>query len=442
MFAKKLSPYSLVLLSFLTVILVGTLLLVLPISHENGQWADWLDSFFLATSATCVTGLSPYASLADELTIFGEVVIMILMSIGGLGVIAIFTFVIIVTGRRIGIMDRYIIKEALNLATIGGAVRFVKRMIYITLIVELIGMIPYLFVFIPEKGIVEGIYQSMFLSISAFNNAGFDLLGSTSLRAYSGNWIINITTMLLIFFGGLGFIVISELLTFKKPEKWSVYTKIVLTTSLSLIVFGGTLLFLIEIFNPQGALTILQALFQSVSSRTAGLATANLNQLTFASKVLVMSLMFIGANPISTGGGIKTTTAFIILVAIAAFLRERKPHAFRRSFSDETVLRSMILFIASFVLLVIASVVIERFESYQNLTTPIPYLFEVISAFGTVGFSLGITPTLSGGSQVVLSLLMFFGRVGPISILSVASDISGKSENADIEYIEEVVPIG
>lgn len=367
---------------------------------------------------------------------------MLLVSIGGLGVIAIFTFVIILTGRRIGIMDRYIIKEALNLATIGGAVRFVKRMIFITFIVEFIGTIPYLFVFIPEKGILEGIYQSIFLSISAFNNAGFDLLGSTSLQAYSGNWIININTMLLIFSGGLGFIVISELLTFKKPEKWSVYTKIVIGTSVSLILFGGTLLFLIEIFNPQDSLSILQAFFQSVSARTAGLATTNLNDLTFASKVVVMVLMFIGANPISTGGGIKTTTAFIILVAIAAFLRERKPHAFRRSFSDETVMRSMILFIASLVILVIAAVILERFESYQNLATPIPYLFEVISAFGTVGFTLGITPSLSAGSQVVLSLLMFFGRVGPISILSVASDISGKSENADVEYVEEVVPIG
>ena len=451
-FTKHLSPYVLILLSFLSVILLGTILLALPWSHQNGQWGDWIDSLFLATSATAVTGLSPYAAISQELTIFGQIVILLLISIGGLGLITIFTFIIILTGRRIGLFDRYVLKEALNLATMEGAVKFVKRIVLITLSVEALGMIPYMFVFVPKFGWIEGTYQALFLSVSAFNNAGFDILGSTSLREFVDNPIININTMLLIFLGGLGFLVINDIFfdhseenkkdyfTFKKPEKWSVYTKIVMLTSLVFIFLGGITLYIIELGHSNSELSLMAALFQSVSSRTAGLSTIDLNDLSFAGKLITMTLMFIGANPISTGGGIKTTTAFLIFMAIFGFFRQEKPHAFRRSFSQETLLRSFIIFVLSTVVILIATIFLERFEAGQPTGNPIPYLFEVISAYGTVGFSLGITPSLSTGSQIVLSLVMLIGRIGPLSTFSALTD-SFKKEST-VEYIEEYVPIG
>jgi len=451
-FTKQLSPYVLILLSFLSVILLGTLLLALPWSHQNGQWGDWIDSLFLATSATAVTGLSPYASISQELTVFGQIVILLLISIGGLGLITIFTFIIILTGRRIGLFDRYVLKEVLNLATMEGAVKFVKRIVLITLSVELLGMIPYMFVFVPEFGWIEGTYQSLFLSVSAFNNAGFDILGSTSLQAFVDNPIINLNTMLLIFLGGLGFLVINDIFfehneeenkdyfTFRKPEKWSVYTKIVMLTSLALIIMGGVTLFLIELGHSNGDVSLMAAFFQSVSSRTAGLATLDLNDLSFAGQLITMALMFIGANPISTGGGIKTTTAFLIFIVIFSFFRQEKPHAFRRTFSSETLLRSFMIFVISTFIIILATIFLERFEAGQTTVDPIAYLFEVISAYGTVGFSLGITPSLSGASQIVISLVMLLGRIGPLSAILALTD-SFKKEST-VEYIEEYVPIG
>jgi trk system potassium uptake protein TrkH len=451
-FTKHLSPYVLVLLSFLSVILLGTILLALPWSHQDGLWGDWIDSLFLATSATAVTGLSPYQAIAQELTIFGQIIVLLLISIGGLGLITIFTFIIILTGRRIGLFDRYVLKEVLNLASMEGAVKFVKRIVLITLIVEGLGMIPYMFVFVPEFGWVEGTYQALFLSVSAFNNAGLDILGSTSLQAYVDNPLINMNTVILIFLGGLGFLVINDIFfdhreedkkdyfTIKKPEKWSVYSKIVILTSISLIVLGAVMIYVIELGHSNGELSFMAAFFQSVSSRTAGLATIDLNNLSFAGKLILMGLMFIGANPISTGGGIKTTTAFLIFMAIFGFFRQEKPHAFRRSFSADSLLRSFIIFVLSIVIILVATLVVERFEAGQPTSNPIPYLFEVISAYGTVGFSLGITPSLSIGSQLVLSLVMLIGRIGPLTAFAAFTD-SLKKEST-VEYIEEYVPIG
>lgn len=451
-FTKHLSPYVLVLLSFLSVILLGTILLVLPWSHQDGQWGDWIDSLFLATSATAVTGLSPYGAISLELTLFGQLIVLLLISIGGLGLITIFTFIIILTGRRIGLFDRYVLKEVLNLATMEGAVKFVRRIVLITITVELLGMIPYMIVFVPTMGWLEGTYQALFLSVSAFNNAGFDILGSSSLQAYIDNPIININTMILIFLGGLGFLVINDIFfvhneedkkdvfTFKKPERWSVYTKIVILTSVSLIVLGGVVLYFIELGHSTSEVSFMAAFFQSVSARTAGLATLDLNELSFAGKLITMTLMFIGANPISTGGGIKTTTAFLIFMTLVGFFRQEKPHAFRRSFSSETLLRSFMIFVISAAIILLATIFVERFEAGQPTGNPVPYLFEVISAYGTVGFSLGITPMLSPGSQLVLSLIMLIGRVGPLTAFAALTD-SFKKETT-VEYIEEYVPIG
>ncbi|HOJ44705.1 MAG TPA: potassium transporter TrkG [Bacilli bacterium] len=442
----KLSPYLLVFLSFVGLIFLGTFLFTLPISNGDGRWGNFVDSLFLSASAVCVTGLSPFVSVVDQLSRFGEIILMVLISIGGLGFITVFTFIVTLSGRRIGIIDRYIIKEALNLSSMKGVINFVRKVIFITLIIEALGVIPFMFVMVPRFGFWEGLFQSAFLSISAFNNAGFDLLGSTSLQAYSSNILVNITSIVLIISGGLGFLVWVDLLSRRPLRTWSAYTKVVLTMTAILIPFGAIALFLTEL-NHTTSITVVEAIFQSVSSRTAGLSTVDMNTISLSGRLFLMILMFIGANPISTGGGIKTTTTFIIALAIISYIRGKKVHAFKRSFSNTTVIKAMSLTFIAAIIVFSAIVAINHLEDANPLYAPGSYdasafMFEAFSAFGTVGFSQGVTPLLTDGSKIILALLMLLGRTGPMTMFAIVSESMNKADQTHFDYIEATIPIG
>jgi trk system potassium uptake protein TrkH len=444
-FTKK--PYYTILLSFLVAIIVGAALLTLPISHRNGEWGSFVDSLFMATSALAVTGLSVYSNVGAEFTTFGQVLLMIMMLLGGLGIITIFTFFTIIIGKKIGIMERYMVKQALNLTTMEGALKFVQRVILIAFVFITVGAIAYSFVMVPQFGWGEGIFQSFFLAISAFNNAGLDILGDSSLISYQDNILIQIVTVILIISGGLGFLVWIEL--FKnnfRLSKLSTYTKVVLIMSLILIVLGTVGLMITE-FSHGDFFRFDLAFFTSVSSRTAGLTILSIRDLTNASKFLIMVLMFIGANPISTGGGVKTTTTFIVFLSIWALISGKRVHAFQRTFSIESILKSMALVVISYVFVLLTVIVIEYVEQFNTgyppgLQTGTSLLFEVVSAFGTVGFSEGITPYLTDASKIILLVVMLLGRIGPIAAISVFSDKLSWTEQGDVQYMEATVPIG
>jgi trk system potassium uptake protein TrkH len=444
-FTKK--PYYTILLSFLVAIIVGAALLTLPISHRNGEWGSFVDSLFMATSALAVTGLSVYSNVGAEFTTFGQVLLMIMMLLGGLGIITIFTFFTIIIGKKIGIMERYMVKQALNLTTMEGALKFVQRVILIAFVFITVGAIAYSFVMVPQFGWGEGIFQSFFLAISAFNNAGLDILGDSSLISYQDNILIQIVTVILIISGGLGFLVWIEL--FKnnfRLSKLSTYAKVVLIMSLILIVLGTVGLMITE-FSQGDFIRFDLAFFTSVSSRTAGLTILSIRDLTNASKFLIMVLMFIGANPISTGGGVKTTTTFIVFLSIWALISGKRVHAFQRTFSIESILKSMALVVISYVFVLLTVIVIEYVEQFNTgyplgLQTGTSLLFEVVSAFGTVGFSEGITPYLTDASKIILLVVMLLGRIGPIAAISVFSDKLSWTEQGDVQYMEATVPIG
>lgn len=441
---RKISPYLLVLLSFACVILLGSILLILPCSYQKEWLANhnpvYWDSLMLSTSAVCVTGLTPYADISATLSIFGKIVLLLLVQIGGLGFITIFTFFLSLFGVKIGAINRFMIKEALNLNHFSGITKFIKKIILYTAVVEGIGLLLNLIVFVPEFGFGEGLWISLFHSVSSFNNAGFDILGSTSLISYSHNVLLNITTMLLIIIGGIGFPVIDDILH-HTPRRWSSYTKIVLITSSVFIVVGTLSLWLFERPNQ---MTFLEALFQSVSARTAGFATVDMSQLTMPGTMIMELLMFIGASPLSTGGGIKTTTVFVIVISILFFIKGKKPVIFHRALSKNSTTKAMALtFIAMSVLLLsfFTIVLIEEKNPVIGKNSN-GILFESFSALGTVGLSKGLTPYFYPGSKVVLCLLMFFGRVGPITILSVFSKTLNQEEESHVRYIEDNIVIG
>jgi trk system potassium uptake protein TrkH len=440
-------PYYTILLSFLVAIIVGGGLLTLPISHRNGEWGSFVDSLFMATSALAVTGLSVYGNVGAEFTTFGQVLLMIMMLMGGLGIITIFTFFTIIIGKKIGIMERYMLKQALNLTTMEGALKFVQRIVLIAFLFITGGAVLYSLVMVPQFGWGEGIFQSFFLAISAFNNAGLDILGDSSLISYQDNILIQSVTVVLIISGGLGFLIWVELFKHRfRFSKLSTYAKVVLIMSPILIVLGTVGLMIIE-FNQGNFFRFDLAFFTSVSSRTAGLTIVSIRDLTNASKFLIMVLMFIGANPISTGGGVKTTTTFIVFLAIWALISGKRVHAFQRTFSIESILKSMALVVISFVFILLTVIVIEYIEQFNTgyplgLQTGSSLLFEVVSAFGTVGFSEGITPYLTDTSKIVLLVVMLLGRIGPIAAISVFSDKLSWTEQGDVQYMEATVPIG
>lgn len=436
---KPLKPAQILVLGFAIVILIGSFLLNLPIASNGHGSVGYVNALFTATSAVCVTGLA-VVDTGTYWSAFGQTVILILIQIGGLGFMTLATLLAFVIGKRISLRERLIMQEALNAVTISGLVRLTRYILVITFSIEGIGAFLLSFKFIPEYGPARGIAYSIFHSISAFCNAGFDLIGKgRSLTPYVSSSYINIVVCVLIVVGGLGFTVIMDLLQAKRYSKLSLHTRLVLKITFILIVIGFVLSFAFEYNNPNtmGNLSfsgkIYASLFQSITPRTAGFNTLPMDQLTMASKLLVMCLMFIGGSPGSTAGGIKTTTMGITLLFFISIIRGKEDtEVYNRRIPKDTIYRAIaiigiVVICIGIVTLVLA--VTETGFSFEEI------FFEVISAFGTVGLSLGITADLSILGKLVISIAMFIGRVGILTIVFAIGN-RGKNKRGVIRYPE------
>ncbi|MCK4551666.1 MAG: H(+)-transporting ATPase [Tenericutes bacterium] len=436
---RKFTPLAVIAISFLGIIVLGVFLFKLPISTQAPGSLSWVDSIFISTSAVCVTGLSTIADLSSTLSVFGKIVLALLIQIGGIGIVTIAIYVLIVLGIKIGVTERYVIKEALNQHSLSGVINLVKSIIITTLIIETFGMIINFIVFIQEFEFWKALGISAFHSISSFNNAGFDILGPESIQLYSSNILLNINTMLLIVVGGIGFIVIRDILAKRRWANLSLYSKIVLKTTLFLIISGALI---IKFFEWNNA-TWLQAIFQSITTRTAGFSTIDINLFSYSTLIVIMIFMFIGASPNSTGGGIKTTTLYIMFRSIKSFLSGKPVIISNRKIGIESRIKAFTLAILAFTSTLTVFIILSKIEANNVVEMPfIKLLFETFSAFGTVGLSMGITPNLMPASKVLLSALMFLGRLGPITIFGLMNKNWGHPQTSSIEYATERIIIG
>ena len=441
------STTHIILLSFLIAILIGALLLSLPISSANGKATPFLDALFTATTSTCVTGLVVTPTVSSW-SVFGQVVILILIQIGGLGVITIMSGLMILLHKKMGIGDRLLLQDAFNLNSLSGLVRFVKRVVGGTLIIEGIGALLYMTVFIPEFGLM-GIWISVFTSVSAFCNAGIDIIAENSLCDYALNPIINIVTCALIILGGIGYIVWWDVLRVlkqanKKKVKFfrdlTLHSKIAITATLLLIFVGAALIFAFEYNNPQTIkdYTLLQkvevSLFQSVTTRTAGFATIPQENLTNASAIVCLLLMFIGGSPVGTAGGIKTVTfAVLIASAIASIRNKEDTDLFGRRLTKQAVSKAVAVTCMSFIIMFASTVLLSAVTDANALDI----VYETVSATATVGLTRNLTASLDSIGKLIIIITMYLGRVGPIS-LAVAFKRSKDNQNIVRNPVEEI----
>lgn len=420
---EKQSPMKIILTGYCCIILLGGLLLTLPAATRSGVSTSFLDAVFTATSATCVTGLVRFDTYTYW-SLFGQLVILVLIQTGGIGFVTVAISLVALTKRKIRLSQRFIMQESVASPQIGGIVRMTKFILLGTLLVELIGAFLLCFRFCPLLGLWNGIYFSVFNSISAFCNAGFDLMGIlepySSLTSMQNDPYVNCIIMALIIIGGLGFFVWSDLLQNKfRFRHLKLHTKIVVSVTCILIVAGTLLLFLFEqggkVFEGKSTgEQLLCSAFQSVSPRTAGFNTVDLPSLREASLFLIICLMLIGGSTGSTAGGMKTTTLAVLFLSIGATFRRKKSiECFGRRMDDDTLRTASCVMMLYLGLTILSALLVSSVESLPLLTA----LFETSSAIATVGLSLGVTPTISALSEVVLTLLMIFGRVGSITIL-------------------------
>ncbi|MEK9198389.1 TrkH family potassium uptake protein [Ureibacillus sp. 179-F W5.1 NHS] len=419
-FKDNLNPSKVLVLGFVILILFGALLLNLPIATETGESLPFLDALFTATSAACVTGLV-VVDTGDTFSVFGELVILFLIQIGGLGFMTFATFLFTLLGKKISLKERLLLKEAFNATSTAGMVKLVKRILIFTLVTEFIGAVILAIRFSLDMPISKAIYFGFFHSISIFNNAGFDLMGQfKSLTDYVDDPFVVITICSLIIIGGLGFIVINELYEYRETKTLSVHTKVVLTTTFTLIVGAAILIFLFEFSNEKtlGPLSTtgktLGALFHSVTPRTAGANTLSMGDLTHATLFLTIILMFIGGGSGSTAGGIKVST-FTVLIATAISQLKGKEDVtlFKRRIVIENILKAFTVAMCGMIIVVLVTFLLSITDKGHVF---IMYLFEATSAFGTVGLSMGLTPELSSVGRILIILTMFAGRLGPLTI--------------------------
>ena len=426
---KKMPPGRLIALGFALVILAGALILKLPVSVWPDAEVSFVDALFTSTSAVCVTGLIAI-DVADHFTPFGQAVVAVLIQIGGLGVTSVGVGLILAAGKRVGIRGRMLAKEALNVDSFSGIIRLVRAVLLMTLFFETAGAVLSFLVFIQDYPLPHALGISVFHSIAAFNNSGFDILGALrNLITYQNNVILHLTTCGLIIFGGIGFLVILDVMKQRRFKKLTLHSKVVITTSLVLIVSGT--LFLKATEN----ISWLGAFFQSVSARTAGFSTYPIGEFTNAGLFVLCILMFIGASPGSTGGGIKTSTFFVVIQNVRSIFVKRPLSSFRRSISQENLSKAYIVTILSLGVVCLATFLMCILEPG---CTFIQLLFEVVSAFGTVGLSTGITPGLSDAGKLVIILVMYTGRIGAFTLLSMWID----HPEPNARYTQEPVTIG
>lgn len=442
LFNRKLhlSSFQIIILSFAGVMLLGALLLMLPISSADGQITPFSDSLFTSTSAVCVTGLA-VRDTGSYWSIFGQFIILCLIQIGGLGIITIIASFALLSGRRISLMQRSTMQDAISAPTVGGIVRLTRFILHGTFFIELLGAVAMLPVFCRDHGL-KGIWMAIFHSISAFCNAGFDILGTSenlypSLTGYAGNPAINITVMFLIIVGGIGFLTWEDIYKNKfHIRKYKMQSKVILITTLFLIVLPALFFFFIDFTSLPPGNRLLSSLFQSVTPRTAGFNTVDLLSITSASRTVIIVLMLIGGSPGSTAGGMKTTTFAVLLTNIVAtFFQRESPRLFGRRVNNNVVKISATILAMYLTLFVIGAIFIS---TYENL--PISAcLFETASAVGTVGLTLGITPKLHIFSHIVLILLMYLGRVGGLTLIYAA--LPGKKTETS-KLPEEKITVG
>lgn len=427
---KALKPVQIILLGFLLTILVGSVFLALPVATKSGQATPYIDALFTATTSVCVTGLVVETTMTHW-SIFGQAVIMILVQVGGLGVVTITTGMLFLVGKKVSLSNRILIQESMGLNTMSGLIALVKKIFKGTFLVEGVGAVFYATQFIPEFGWKYGIWASIFNSVSAFCNAGMDIVRTDSLRAYITNPVINFTTMGLIILGGLGFIVWKDLLhgirslihrecTPKRAwQKLKFHTKVVISATLGLITVGTVLIFLFEFQNPATMKHLniwekfMASMFQSVTTRTAGFETVAQDALSEGSSLICMILMFIGGSPVGTAGGVKTIT-FMILVYCVISVAKQEEHIslFQRKVSSALVPKALAIVMINLSVLFLSILLLLLVGDGSFMDTS----YECISALATVGLTKGMTPNLTFLGKIVIIITMYLGRVGPISM--------------------------
>ncbi|MBQ9266264.1 MAG: hypothetical protein IJ186_04295 [Bacilli bacterium] len=435
-----LRPVALSALSFLIVIFLGSILLIMPFSLKEGVDISYIDALFTSVSCTCVTGLSTVPlGVADTFSLVGKIIMCILIQLGGLGVTFVAVLIFVIFSRKLSYNQQSLIKENWNLISLKNIKKIFSFICIITAINELLGAILLFvdFFFLRSMAAPQAIMYALFHSVSAYNNAGFDLFGTTSYIGFSTDYILVFTTIFLIISGGFGYFTAYEI--FHRKMKWSKYTlqaKIVILYTTVLIVLGTLGIFFIELPN-NSDVSILGSLFMSVSTRTAGFTLYDLGTFKKATLLLIMIFMFIGASPGGTGGGVKTTTFAIFVAYLRGLITDRKPYAFRRTISKGLARTAMLIMSLALGVFVIGMFMVVIFESDSSFDL-IDIAFETMSAFATVGLSTGITTSLSVGSKITLIVLMYIGRLGPLTL---ANSIKSRKIQT-YSYVEENVSIG
>ena len=440
---SKLNAVQILAIGFALLILTGGLILSLPISSASGEYTNYLDSVFTATSAVCVTGLVTIDT-GTHWSILGKMVIMFLIEIGGLGFMSLATFVAILLGKKITLRDRLIMQEAMNAFNIQGLVKMVQYVLGFAVGIQFVGALLLSTQFVPEFGWKKGIFYSIFHSVSSFCNAGFDLFGNyQSVVAYYNNPVVLLTIAGLVIIGGIGFTVLIEIFNFRKRKRLSTNSKVVLLISTSLVVLGTVFMFIVEYKNPQtiGNMNIndkiLNSFFASVSPRTAGFNSVSTDGMTMSGKLMTIILMFIGGSSGSTAGGLKTATFGILVLTVISVLKGREEtEAFGRRFSKETVYKAFTLFSVCMMLVITVTMILSITEPDKLF---INLLYEATSAFATVGLTTGVTQDICSASKVVLIITMYFGRVGPLTVILA---VINKSKKSKIRYPETKILIG
>ncbi len=440
----KMSHVQIIALGFFLIIMIGTFLLMLPVSTKNGQGAGFLEALFTATSSSCVTGLV----VQDTSTYwsgFGQAVILLMIQIGGLGFMTIATMFFMLLRKRVHLRGRELLTESISVNQVGGIMRLAKKILIGTFLIEGIGALLLMIRLVPLYG-TQGIWMSVFHAVSAFCNGGFDLMGQhtgvySSLTAFRGDWLVNVVIMALIIIGGVGFVVWDDMMTYKfKLKRYHLHSKIVLFMS-GILIFGGAFLFLLVERNATGAglpvgEQILAALFDSVTARTAGFNTVDTAALSDAGKLLTIALMFIGGSPGSTAGGVKTTTIMVLMLYSFSYMRKnRSTSIFGRSLEEDALRKASAVFFTNLMLALGATILISAIQSLPMLDI----LFETFSAIGTVGMSTGITRELNDISRICIIFLMYCGRVGSLSF---ANALAGKRKVAPVRDAVEKITIG
>ena len=444
-----LKPVQILAMGFLCIILLGALLLTLPIATVDRDTLGFVDALFTATSAVCVTGLI-VVNTGVTFSLFGQIVILCLIQIGGLGFMTITAMIFMMIGKRITLRERLVIQEAFNAESLQGMVKMVRNALLVTFTIEGTACILFTIRFAFEYDLAHAVYYAVFLSVSAFCNAGFDPFGfENSITPYVADPIVNFLIMALIVLGGLGFSVILDVIHVRRWSRLTLHSRVVLLVTAVLILLGALMICLLEWNNPltldnglNPAEKVMAAGFQSVTLRTAGFDTIGQGGLTPAGQMVSIILMFIGASPASTGGGIKTTTFFIVLLSTIVMIRRKEDYnIYHRRLNLSLVRRAQAIVFLALGLVLVDTVVISAVESMTGGTESLAdVLFEVVSAFGTVGLTTGITPSLNAASKILISLTMFIGRVGP---LTVSMALAGHMRKPDaVRYPEGRIMVG